>query len=99
MELSNASLLDETTAAARAMTTKRSSKSKSHSFFVDENSFQNTINVLKTRAEPLGIKLIFGNPLELFQTMGSLVHFFQYPGSNGKITDVNILNHAMTNQL
>ena len=48
MELSNASLLDEATAAAEAMTlAKRSSKSKSDSFFVDENSFQNTINVLK----------------------------------------------------
>ena len=89
MELSNASLLDEATAAAEAMTlAKRSSKSKSDSFFVDENSFQNTINVLKTRAEPLGIKLIFGNPTDLssHEVFGA---FLQYPGSNGKITDMS----------
>ena len=89
MELSNASLLDEATAAAEAMTlAKRSSKSKSDSFFVDENSFQNTINVLKTRAEPLGIKLIFGNPIDLpnHEVFGA---FLQYPGSNGKITDMS----------
>ena len=76
MELSNASLLDEATAAAEAMTlAKRSSKSKSDSFFVDENSFQNTINVLKTRAEPLGIKLIFGNPIDL-SSHEVFKHFF-----------------------
>ena len=89
MELSNASLLDEATAAAEAMTlAKRSSKSKSDSFFVDENSFENTINVLKTRAEPLGIKLIFGNPIDLssYEVFGA---FLQYPGSNGKITDMS----------
>ena len=89
MELSNASLLDEATAAAEAMTlAKRSSKSKSDSFFVDENSFQNTINVLKTRAEPLGIKLIFGNPIDLsmHEVFGA---FLQYPGSDGKITDMS----------
>ena len=67
MEISNASLLDEATAAAEAMTlAKRSSKSLSDTFYVDENSFQNTINVLKTRAIPLGIELKIG-PIEAAQ--------------------------------
>ena len=98
MELSNASLLDEATAAAEAMTlAKRSSKSKSDSFFVDENSFQNTINVLKTRAEPLGIKLIFGNPIDLpnHEVFGA---FLQYPGSNGKITDITAIIRKNSDQ-
>ena len=89
MDLSNASLLDEATAAAEAMTlAKRSTKSKSNSFFVDKNSFLNTINVLKTRAEPLGINLIFGNPEDIknYDIFGA---FFQYPGSDGKIIDLS----------
>ena len=87
MDLSNASLLDEATAAAEAMTlAKRSSKSKSNIFFVDENSFENTVNVLKTRAEPLGIDLVIGNPKNIsnHKVFGA---YLQYPGSNGKIND------------
>ena len=62
MDIANASLLDEATAAAEAMTlAKRSSKSKSNTFFVDNNCFKNTINVLKTRALPLGIKIKIGS--------------------------------------
>ena len=89
MDLSNASLLDEATAAAEAMTlAKRSAKSKSNSFFIDKNSFSNTINVLKTRAEPLGIHLIFGDPEDInnHDIFGA---FLQYPGSNGKIIDLS----------
>ena len=87
MDLSNASLLDEATAAAEAMTlAKRSAKSKSNVFFVDENSFENTINVLKTRAEPLGIDLVISNPRDIsnHEIFGA---YLQYPGSNGKIND------------
>ncbi len=87
MEISNASLLDEATAAAEAMTlAKRSSKSSSDTFYVDENSFQNTINVLKTRAKPLGIELKIG-PIEEAQHEEYFGVFFQYPGSDGLIND------------
>ena len=87
MEISNASLLDEATAAAEAMTlAKRASKSSSDTFYVDENSFQNTINVLKTRAKPLGIELKIG-PLEEAQYEEYFGVFIQYPGSDGLIND------------
>ena len=87
MEISNASLLDEATAAAEAMTlAKRSSKSSSDTFYVDENSFQNTINVLKTRAKPLGIELKIG-PIEKAHHEEYFGVFIQYPGSDGLIND------------
>ena len=87
MEISNASLLDEATAAAEAMTlAKRASKSSSDTFYVDENSFQNTINVLKTRAKPLGIELKIG-PIEKAQDEEYFGVFIQYPGSDGLIND------------
>ena len=87
MEISNASLLDEATAAAEAMTlAKRASKSSLDTFYVDENSFQNTINVLKTRAKPLGIELKIG-PLEEAQHEEYFGVFIQYPGSDGLIND------------
>ena len=63
MEIANASLLDEATAAAEAMTlAKRLAKNKSDTFFVDENCFEQTINVLQTRAKPLGIEILLGSP-------------------------------------
>ena len=87
MDIANASLLDEATAAAEAMTlAKRVSKSKSDIFYVDENSFENTINVLKTRAKPLGIDVIVG-PIEQAKDADCYGAFIQYPGSNGSIQD------------
>ena len=87
MDIANASLLDEATAAAEAMTlAKRVSKSKSDTFYVDENSFENTINVLKTRAKPLGIEIIIG-PLEQAVNEDCYGVFVQYPGSDGLIQD------------
>ena len=87
MEISNASLLDEATAAAEAMTlSKRAAKSNSNTFFVDKNCFKNTINVLNTRALPLGIKIKIGSAEEA----NSCDYFgilLQYPGSDGKITN------------
>ena len=70
MELSNASLLDESTAAAEAMNllyvqrTKEKKSINSVSFFVDENVLPQTKSVLETRSAPLGIKLIYGNANE-----------------------------------
>src|SRR6056300_1222774 len=68
MELANASLLDESTAAAEAMTmlfgsrTREQKKNEAHHFFVDENILPQTLSLLKTRATPLGIELNIGNP-------------------------------------
>ena len=92
MEVANASLLDEATAAAEAMThCKRSSKSKSNSYFVAEDVHPQTLDVLKTRAQYLGIDLIIGKPeleLDLHDAFGVQL---QYPGSTGKLTDISPL--------
>lgn len=88
LEIANASLLDEATAAAEAMTmAKRSSKSKAAAFFVDENCHPQTIEVIKTRAEPLGIEIIVADPeteLEPSKVFGAI---FQYPGTYGRVRD------------
>ncbi len=89
MELANASLLDEATAAAEAMTmARRVSKAKSQLFFVDDACFPQTIDVLKTRAGFFGFKLVFGRPEEAAQqeVFGAL---FQYPNDTGEITDLS----------
>jgi glycine dehydrogenase len=87
LEIANASLLDEATAAAEAMTMAlRSAKSKSIAFFVDENCHPQNISVIKTRAKPLGIQVIVGNPddLDASAVFGAV---FQYPGTYGHIRD------------
>ena len=90
MDIANASLLDEATAAAEAMTlAKRVSKSKSDIFYVDENCFENTINVLKTRAKPLGIEIKVG-PIHDAIDQECFGIFIQYPGSDGLIDDYSI---------
>ena len=86
MELANASLLDEATAAAEAMTLcERMSKAKNKRFFVASDCFPQTIDVVKTRAEPLGIEIIIGDPfkdLAQHEVFGVLL---QYPNKNGEI--------------
>ncbi len=87
LEIANASLLDEATAAAEAMTmAQRVAKSKSKAFFVDENCHPQNIAVMKTRAAPLGIEIIVGNPddLEATAVFGAI---FQYPGTYGHLRD------------
>ena len=87
MDIANASLLDEATAAAEAMTlSRRSSKAKSNIFFVDENCFVNTINVLKTRAFPLGIEIKIGS-IEEANSCDYFGMLLQYPGADGRITN------------
>ena len=89
LELANASLLDEATAAAEAMTmARRASKSKSNVFFVDEDCFPQTIDVVKTRAAFFGFELKFGTPDEAAQQecFGAL---FQYPNDRGEATDLS----------
>ena len=87
LDIANASLLDESTAAAEAMTmAMRSAKSKSQTFFVDENCHPQNIAVIQTRAEPLGIEIVVGCPddLDASAVFGAI---FQYPGTYGHVRD------------
>lgn len=87
LEVANASLLDEATACAEAMTmAQRVAKSKSKAFFIDENCHPQNIDVMRTRAEPLGIELIIDDPenLDATQVFGAI---FQYPGTHGHVSD------------
>jgi glycine dehydrogenase len=87
LEISNASLLDEATACAEAMTmAQRISKSKVTGFFVDENCHPQNIAVMKTRAEPLGIEVIVGAPddMDAASVFGAI---FQFPGTTGHLRD------------
>ncbi len=87
LEIANASLLDEATAAAEAMTmAQRVSKSKAGAFFVDENCHPQNISVIQTRAVPLDIEVIVGNPddLDASAVFGAV---FQYPGTYGHLRD------------
>jgi len=92
MEIANASLLDEATAAAEAMTlAKRSAKSKSDTFLVFGDTHPQTIEVLRTRAEPLGIAIELANSAEEWQAAMDKGDFFgvliQYPASSGWLID------------
>ncbi|MGF1723463.1 aminomethyl-transferring glycine dehydrogenase [Photobacterium nomapromontoriensis] len=88
MELANASLLDEATAAAEAMTLcQRASKSKSKAFFLSTDLHPQTVDVVRTRAGFIGIEIIIGHidDLNKHDVFGALV---QYPGTTGNITDL-----------
>jgi glycine dehydrogenase len=93
MELANASLLDESTAVAEAMSmfygamSRAKKKAGANKFFVDANTFPQSIALLKTRTEPIGVELVFGDyrtfePSEEF--FGALV---QYPNADGSVED------------
>ena len=87
LPVANASLLDEATAAAEAMTmAERTAKSKARAFFVDRFCHPQTIAVIRTRAEPLGITIIedIVENLDPTQVFGAI---FQYPGSYGHVRD------------
>ena len=87
LEVANASLLDEATACAEAMTmAERVAKSKAKAFFIDENCHIQNIEVMKTRARPLGIKIVVGDPdnLNPSDVFGAI---FQYPGTFGHVRD------------
>jgi glycine dehydrogenase len=89
MEIANASLLDEGTAAAEAMAmAHRVGKSKSDAFFVDNDVHPQTLAVLKTRAQAMGMTIVQGDAfadLEAADVFGALV---QYPGSSGQVRDI-----------
>ncbi|MBM9403145.1 aminomethyl-transferring glycine dehydrogenase [Gluconacetobacter azotocaptans] len=88
LDVANASLLDEATAAAEAMAlARRVARSKADGFFVDADCHPQTLAVLRTRAEPMGWRIIVGDPdsdLDADAVFGAL---FQYPGSSGRIRD------------
>ncbi len=95
MEIANASLLDEATAAAEAMTlAKRSAKSKSNLFFVHDAVHPQTLELLRTRAEPMGIELQVGTPAEAM-TADSFGVLLQYPDTFGHIGDHKALADAV----
>ncbi len=92
MEIANASLLDEGTAAAEAMhvlyASRKGSKKDATKFFVDANTFPQTIDVLKTRSNPIGVELVIGD-LSTFDITdpGLFGVYIQYPDNNGAIAD------------
>ncbi|MFD0740371.1 aminomethyl-transferring glycine dehydrogenase [Lysobacter koreensis] len=95
MEIANASLLDEATAAAEAMTlAKRSAKSKSNVFYVSSGVHPQTLEVLRTRAEPLDIELVIGDDAAAIDTDAFGV-LLQYPDTFGRVGDYQALSDAV----
>jgi glycine dehydrogenase len=89
LDVANASLLDEATAAAEAMAlAERAAQSKAKSFFVDQEVHPQTLAVLRTRAEPLGWTLIVGDPLTDLDKADVLGALLQYPGTSGAVRDL-----------
>lgn len=92
LDVANASLLDEATAAAEGMAmAKRVAKSKANAFFVDENCHPQTIDLIRTRAEPLGWQVVVGNPFTDLVASDVFGALFQYPGTYGAIHDFSPL--------
>ena len=103
MELANASLLDEATAVAEAMTlayavrSKEQKKTGASKIFVSADILPQSLAVLKTRANPLGIELVIGAPEKINFDTSFFAAFFQYPGKNGNIIDLPAaVNNAKT---
>jgi glycine dehydrogenase len=95
MDIANASLLDEATAAAEAMTlAKRSAKSKSNVFFVADDVHPQTLEVLRTRSDGAGIKLHIGAHGEA-ASVDSFGVLLQYPNTFGQIHDYKALAAAV----
>ena len=93
MELANASLLDESTAAAEAMALlfsvreRAKKKSGANKFFVSEEILPQTLSVLKTRSIPIGIELVIGNHEEFDFSDDFFGAILQYPGKHGQVFD------------
>lgn len=98
LPIANASLLDEATAAAEAMilfyNSRPKTKTDSKTFFISENCFPQTIDVVKTRALPLGIEVLVGDHSQIFSPEGGDKRegsifgvLLQYPDAKGNVTD------------
>ncbi|MDP1867505.1 MAG: glycine dehydrogenase (aminomethyl-transferring), partial [Bradyrhizobium sp.] len=89
LDVANASLLDEATAAAEAMAlAERAAHGKAKAFFVDSEAHPQTLAVLRTRAEPLGWSLIVGDPLVDLDNAEVFGALLQYPGTSGAVRDL-----------
>jgi glycine dehydrogenase len=94
MEIANASLLDESTAAAEAMSLlfavreRQQKKDNIVKLFVDEDILPQTLSLLQTRSNPLGIELVVGNVNEFDYSSEYFAAIIQYPGKHGQIHDI-----------
>lgn len=94
MPIANASLLDEATAAAEAVfmfysnRTREQQKNNAHKFFVSSTCFPQTIDVVKTRSEPIGIEVVVGKPGEVKLDETFFGALLQYPDINGEASDL-----------
>ena len=94
MEIANASLLDESTAAAEAMSLlfavreRDQKKAEINKFFVSENVLPQTISLLQTRATPIGIELVMGDENDFDFSSEYFGAILQYPGKNGQVGDI-----------
>lgn len=103
MEIANASLLDEATAASEAMTMfaglRKKAKKTANKFFVDENTFPQTLDVLRTRAIPVGIELEIGDIDKVDLTDPNLYGvLYQYPGGDGSVRDFSAFTETAKEQ-
>lgn len=106
MEIANASLLDESTAAAEAMSLlfsvreREQKKNNIHKFFVSENILPQTLSLLQTRSTPIGIELVIGNEETFTFSSDFFGAILQYPGKDGQVTDIKtFINKANKAQI
>ncbi|MFV9550061.1 aminomethyl-transferring glycine dehydrogenase [Algibacter sp. PT7-4] len=106
MEIANASLLDESTAAAEAMSLlfavreRDQKKAGINKFFVSENILPQTLSLLQTRANPIGIELVVGNEEHFDFSEDFFGAILQYPGKDGQITDIkSFISQANNNRI
>ncbi|MDP1820682.1 MAG: aminomethyl-transferring glycine dehydrogenase [Acidimicrobiales bacterium] len=90
MDIANASMLDESTAAAEAMTlVRRSTKHAGSSFFVDAETHPQTVAVVAARAEPIGIEIVVGDPSNDLDPAACFGALLQHPGTTGVVRDLS----------
>ena len=106
MELANASLLDESTAAAEAMSLlfavreRDQKKAGINKFFVADNLLPQTVSLLETRANPIGVELVVGDPETFNFSEDYFGAIIQYPGKNGQVSDIKtFISNALESRI